>query len=413
MDHSTVPPLQQTLFAPLASVAAHCDAFRQCPALSDGDWLKLGVCRALHDLPSGRAFLQQIGSLLPGCPQRGHFFETLKSPRRLALCEQASGAIGRQLTDDPFAHLECLHDFDLYAADGHWHGAAAHDEPIDGAKRAIGHFFALNLRTQALTHLTHAQGKKEHDMHALKRLELQTLRHHAPKGRKVLYAYDCAGIDFAQWHKWKHTGGVYLLSLTKENMKLEVIGQNPIDPNDPNNAGIEADELVATSQHVSVRRIRYTHPATGEQFEFITNELTLPPGLIAFLYLRRWDLEKVFDELKNKLGADHAWASSTTAKQMQAQLLCIAHNLIKLFERKLEKEHQIANHAETQRRTKRLAQQRQQAQARGQSLPLLVQTHQRLTQTSVKLYRWLRAYFFSPLPLIDLLPPLARSYATL
>jgi hypothetical protein len=98
---------------------------------------------------------------------------------------------------------------------------------------------------------------------------------------------------------------------------------------------------------------------------------------------------------------------------MQAQLLCLAHNLIGLFERKLAQVHKIANHAEIQRRTQRLAQQQQQAQARGQHLPLLVQTHQRLTQTSVKLFRWLRAHFFCPLPLVDLLPSLARSYASL
>jgi Transposase DDE domain len=413
MDLPTSPSLQQKLFASLDGVAEHCGAFRQCPALPDIDWLKLGISRALHDLPSGRAFLQQIGPLLPRCPQCGHFFEALKSARRLSLCQQASDAIGRKLTDDPFADLENLRDFDLYAADGHWHSAAVHDAPIDGSKRAVGHFFALNLRTRALVHLTHAQGKKEHDMHALKRLELQTLRHGAPKGRKVLYAYDCAGIDFAQWHKWKQSGGVYFISLTKENMKLEVIGKNPIEPSDLNNAGIEADELVATSQHVLVRRIRYTHPATGETFEFITNELTLAPGLIAFLYLRRWDLEKVFDELKNKLGADHAWASSDTAKQMQAHLLCLAHNLMKLFERQLAKEHQVSNQAEIARRTKRLTQQKQQAHARSQVLPALVQSHQRLTQTSVKLYRWLRAHFFSPLPLVDLLPSLIRSYASL
>jgi hypothetical protein len=413
MDQSTLPPVQQNLFKPLDGVAPRCAAFRQCPVLPDGDWLRLGVTRALHDLPSGRAFLQQIGLFVPGCPQRSHFFETLKSPRRLALCEQASDAIGRQLAEDPFAHIDCLRDFNLYAADGHWHGAAVHDKPIDGARRAVGHFFALNLRTQALTHLTHARGKKEHDMHALKRLDLQTLRHHAPKGRKVLYAYDCAGIDFAQWHKWKQTGGIYFISLTKENMKLETIGQTPIAANDPDNVGIETDELVATSQHVSVRRIRYTHPATGEQFEFITNELTLPPGLIAFLYLRRWDLEKVFDALKNKLGADHAWASSDTAKQMQAHLLCLAHNLTELFESHLAREHQVSNQAETARRAQRLAQQQNKARARGRNLPMLVQTHQRLTQTSVKFYRWLRAHYFSPLPLIDLLAPLARSYATL
>jgi hypothetical protein len=413
MDLSSLPAVQQSLFAPLDGVALRCDAYRHCPALPDETWLTLGITRALHALPSGRAFLQQLGSSVPYCPERSHFFETLKSPRRLALCQQANSQLSQQLTGDPFAHLACLSQFDLYAADGHWHGAAAHDLPIGEAKRAVGHFFALNLRTQALVHLTHAEGKKEHDMHALKRLDLQTLRQHAPKGRKVLYAYDCAGIDFAQWHKWKHTGGIYFVSLTKENMKLEVIGQNPIEPNDPNNAGIQADEVVATSQHVSVRRIRYTHPATAETFEFITNEPTLPPGLIAFLYLRRWDLEKVFDQLKNKLGIGQAWASSSTAKQMQAQLLCLAHNLTELFERKLAKEYQITNQAETRRRTQRLAKQQQKAQARGQVLPLLVQTHQRLTQTSVKLYRWLRAHYFSPLALSELLPRLTHSYATL
>ena len=50
---------------------------------------------------------------------------------------------------------------------------------------------------------------------------------------------------------------------------------------------------------------------------------------------------------------------------------------------------------------------------RGTTLPELVRTHQRLTQISVKLYRWLRAHFFSPRPLIELLPALIESYATL
>ena len=58
--------------------------------------------------------------------------------------------------EDPFAPLDGLRDFDLDAADGPWHGAAVHADPIDGAKRAIGHFFALNRRTQARTDLTHA-----------------------------------------------------------------------------------------------------------------------------------------------------------------------------------------------------------------------------------------------------------------
>ena len=407
------PSVQSTFLTPLADLAASCAAFRHCPSLPDEAWLALGTMRALHDQVSGRAFLQQIGAQWSQCPERGHFFETLKSKRRLALCQQASAHVARLLIDDPFSHLECLQDFDLYAADGHWHGAAVHDAPIDASKRATGHFFALNLRTQALHHLTHAQGKKEHDMHALKRLALDTLRQHAPAGRKVFYAYDYAAIDYAQWKKWKQSGGIYFISLTKEKMDLTVVRPIPIEAQDPNVSGITADEIVETSKGITLRRIRYTHPATGEAHEFLTSELTLPPGVIAFLYLRRWDLEKVFDELKNKLGAQRAWASTDTAKQMQAHFLCLAHNLIQLFERHLAHEHHVRNEAEVKRRARRLADQQALAAARGTTLPQLVQTHQRLTQTSVKLYRWIRAHFFNPLPLVALLPALTHSYATL
>jgi hypothetical protein len=405
--------LHETLFAPLDALVERCASFRHCPVLSDDAWLRLGVTRALHDQPSGRGFLQQIGPQLPHCPQLGHFFEELKSPRRLRLCQEANAVVARLLTDDPFAGLAALADFDLYASDGHWHGAAVHDQPLDGARRAVGHFFCLNLRTQALHHLTAAQGKKEHDMHALKRLDLATLRLGAPKGRKVIHVYDCAGIDFGQWHRWKQAGGLYFISLTKENMKPAVLGLNPFAAQDPINHGVQADELIATSQHVLARRIRYLNPVNGEAFEFLTNELTLAPGLIAFLYLRRWDLEKVFDVLKNKLGETRAWASAPTAKSMQAQFLCLAHNLQQLLERHLATEHQVVNTAEFARRQQRLRLQQQAAQGRGAQLPSLVVAHQRLTQGSVKLFRWLRAYFFSALPLTDLLPHLRHLYASL
>ena len=45
-------------------------------------------------------------------------------------------------------------------------------------------------------------------------------------------------------------------------------------------------------------------------------------------------------------------------------------------------------------------------------MPLVV-AHQRLTQGSVKLFRWLRCHFFSALPLDVLLPHLRHLYATL
>ena len=60
--------------------------------------------------------------------------------------------------------------------------------------------------------------------------------------------------------------------------------------------------------------------------------MTIPPGLIAWLYQMRWDIEpersgdswpsspetcqqKSYDEVKNKFHEQKAWASSPTAKE--------------------------------------------------------------------------------------------------
>jgi hypothetical protein len=115
--------------------------------------------------------------------------------------------------------------FDIYAGDGHYIGASTHETLIDGKRRSMGHFYALNLRSQSLTYLTGADlegGKKkcEHDMHALKRKGGKVLRQGAKKGQKVLYVWDPAVIDFDQWGRWKQGCGVYFLSRVKKNMKF-------------------------------------------------------------------------------------------------------------------------------------------------------------------------------------------------
>jgi hypothetical protein len=237
-------------FTPLLTACAGAARRRLCPDLPDERWLQLGVRRALEERPSGRAFLQHLAASGLEAPDTSHFFETLKSARRLGLVAEVSQALAVRLPVldlSLWVSLPELAPFEVYAGDGHFHGAAAHDrpDPEDGVKYAVGHFFSLNLRTHALTHLALADQfarKKEHDMRALKRTRLEALRQGAASGRKVLYVWDRAGIDFRQWHEWKHRGGVYFLSREKENMKLEPIAQNPWDRTDPRNQGVLADE---------------------------------------------------------------------------------------------------------------------------------------------------------------------------
>ena len=150
---------------------------------------------------------------------------------------------------------------------------------------------------------------------------------------------------------------------------------------------------------------------TGERFEFITTEYTLPPGWIAFLYRLRWNIEKVFDEFKNKLSEIKSWATSATAKELQAQLLCLTHNLLLLFEHDVLGPAGVQNQAEDRRRAQRLAVAKKLVKKKSLPWPKLLDLLHRATQHSVKLIRWLRAHFFSPASCSQALASLRLLYA--
>lgn len=403
--------MTDNFFAPVSGMAESSHYARECPELPDADWLKLGVTRVVSEPTSGRGFLQQTGVFIINCPGHSLFFETLKSTRRLGMLKDVNLRLTVAMKPSTDM-LGLFKDYELFAADGHWHAAATHDAQINEKRWAVGHLYAYNMRSEALHHITATEGKKEHDMHALKRAGAEQLRFNIKKAHKVLLVWDRAGIDFQLWHDWKHQSGIYFISRTKENMTLEVTAQKPFDSSDSRNHGVLADELVSTSQQVVVRRVRYQEPVTGIVFEYITTVMDLPPGAIAWLYKRRWEIEKVFDQLKNKFAETKAWASSPNAKAMQAVFLCLAHNLSVLFERGLA-EQGIDDVAGRKRQESRLQKEVSITTKLLRPMGTLLTTVIRPLVRSVKLIRWFRAHWLSPAPLRDLLSHLRGLYATL
>ena len=88
-----------------------------------------------------------------------------------------------------------------------------------------------------------------------------------------------------------------------------------------------ADRRICTREGHLLRIVRHTDPVGGESYEFLTHVMDLPAGVVAELYRRRWEAEKVFDEIKNRLAEKKAWASCLTGKETQAQLVVLTHNL--------------------------------------------------------------------------------------
>ncbi len=64
--------------------------------------------------------------------------------------------------------------------------------------------------------------------------------------------------------------------------------------------------------------------------------MTLPAHQLVIIYKCRWDIEKVFGELKGKMEERKSWASSPEAKRAHGQFECLAHNLTLLAEREME-----------------------------------------------------------------------------
>ena len=385
--------VDEAFFKPLHGLAAASSSARPCPDFSDEDFLHLGIQRVLEMSESGRGFLQEHGLRFENTPGLATYFAALKSQRRSAVIGDVNLAlltVANATLHDRLGDIPELSSYECFAQDGHWHKAAAHDPRHEGVKMAVGHFYSLNLRTHTLWHLAAGEGLHEHDMSVLKRIKPKGLRQAVRKGKRVLIVYDKAGIDFDYWKRCRQECAVYFLSRMKENMVFDWIQSVSWDSADARNHGVTEDRRVKTCQGHLLRIVSYSDPQTGEHYEFLTNEPDLPAGVVVELYRRRWEAEKVFDEIKNKLGEKKAWATSLAAKKTQAQLIAITHNLLLIYEQSLELGHGVTNQAEDKRRTRRTETAGHACAKAGHPLSTLVLRVRRATQRSVKFIRWLR-----------------------
>ena len=196
----------------IAELVGDTRSYRNCPKHSDEEFAAICVRRVVSGCRSGRDFLQE--NLLSSFPdwRVGHFFDSINSERR---CRMLRETLDLQLGTMPerAEWTEAVPELDrhrVFAGDGTYLAEACHGGTPGEPKTAVGQLFTLDLRTGALNHLALAEpaegNSKEHEMRALKRTAVETLRQGAGKGEKVLHVWDRAGIDFRQWEAWKRRG---------------------------------------------------------------------------------------------------------------------------------------------------------------------------------------------------------------
>ena len=416
--------LTKIFFKPLVELYPLSDFQRICPELNDLEYLQLGIERCVSSAKSGNAFLQTYRKIDGGKVGVSHFFESLKSKRRLDHQKSINNLMRPYLKDhmeDELSSIEEFKKWHFVAGDGHYQKAAIFDPKTkaensdkEPSKSPTGHFFSLDLRTHHLGYLDLAQpddGKKgEHDMKMLKRQELDSLRDRAPKGTKVLWLWDRAVIDYEFWLKAKSQKGVYFATLEKSNSVTKFIREHTIiDYEDGRNEGVISDRMVETSKGFEVRQIVYINPADGVEYRYLTNEFTLPAWAIVLLYKHRWDIEKVFDELKTKLEEQRSWASSKEAKQAHALFLCLTHNLMLLLENRLNK---VEGMKDTIEPKKKLTREKTKKKSwRNKFPPSFINSFfARASQRTFRFIRWLRHSLYKRLPYSDSLLELADTW---
>jgi Transposase DDE domain len=405
-------------FKPLTQVLTSGLSFRQCPRVSDPEWIYAGVERVVASVRSGREFLQNFFKWLPGGIALSPYFKALHSPRRLEKVAEVDAlvrAVADQTLPNALPQFPELDGFAVYAGDGHYVEHATHDPKTGETFWPTGYFFAMDIKTQTLRLLGLADAKsrkKEHDMRALKRFDREELRQGAPVGDRVMWVWDKAAIDLPFWQKAKQCG-VYFLCLKKENQCLERVREREIDFAQKINEGVQWDHVVMDRQGIQVREIGFYNPQDGLHYIYLTSEMTLEPGLLVLLYTCRWGIEKIFDETKNKFNQKKSWATSEAAKKTQAHFMCLAHNLTLLLEHRLELDHGIRQEAELRRKQKRQEVLVQSSQEWGQPRPWLYSLLRRFSQASFKLVRWLWCHWKINTSLPTALAQLRLLYAKL
>jgi len=397
------PSLLDQLLGPLDNVCLnYIRSSRVCPGIPDPDFLRLGFLRTLSQARSGRDFLQQQREICDQTIRRSSFFDSLHSERRLQFLHQTSWELyarGRQRqSSDLLEVFPELRGRRVWAVDGHKIEHACHAlRDNKGRQVAPNTLYLLCLHSGLLFNLAAVQGdgRYRQEMPVFRQALPELLRREFAPGqgqRAPLCILDPAFIDYDFWKKQAllRQCGALMITRAKDDIAPTHFEKRSFDRNDPVNVGIDTDSLVTFAGGHRMRLIQYADPETGLCYQFLTTDMELRPGVIAWLYLLRWRIEKVFDTAKNKFEETKAWATGEVARQIQGHFLALTHNLLVLFRGFLESDFDIREEKLEDKRSQHLEQREKVAQAQGRGLHPLHRKMPPVVQLSLQFIRTLR-----------------------
>ncbi|MBU1962840.1 MAG: transposase [Gammaproteobacteria bacterium] len=353
------------LLAPLDKALAR---VRQARAggcvLSMPDFIALGVLRHLQ---SRETLREQVQSLLHLAPEtttaplaHSTGSDALSSEARRAVLSNLLPALMRSARDalpDRLAKIPGLGDRPVRAIDGTYQRESAHYgrcTPKEGGNdnpkgHALLSFFDVRL---GLPENVSVDTRNRHETMLLR--DYDQTPHAVTRDKNVVWLVDRAFIDARYWDAKKKTLGSTLITRMKSNLAVRSFEAMPFEENDINE-GVVLDLRVELASSPQNWRLVTYRVRPGHDIEFLTNDFDLQPGVIAFLYSRRWDEEKCFDTWKNDFSQAKAWGKGIVAIDNQVRLAIITSILIAILLQETMGEQGIVDEKSLKKQDKRQA----------------------------------------------------------
>ncbi|MCP4471468.1 MAG: IS4 family transposase [Gammaproteobacteria bacterium] len=296
---------------------------------------------SLRQLQAHRSLREQVQSLMHFDNRdkpplaRSTWSDALASKKRAAITREAFSQLvnhARTALPDRFTDMPNLGERKLIAIDASYQTESAHYQPVypkaGGTDNQKGHMLMtfydlrkgipLDVKTE-----TTSRG----EMRVIK----EALDHsHWMAIKNALYSVDRAFIDVRYWDERKRLYRATMVTRFKSILVYQETRSRPIAKRACNDGVISDLEITLRSSKQRWRRIEFMTEA-GDSYAYLTNDFSLEPGELAFIYHRRWDEEKFFDNFKNDLTNAKAWGKSPTAIDQQTVIGIITYILTRLF----------------------------------------------------------------------------------
>lgn len=195
-------------------------------------------------------------------------------------------------------------------------------------KAAVKMHTLLDLRGDIPTFIWITDGKV-HDVNVLDQLIPEP---------GAIYVMDRAYLDFQRLYHL-HQGSAIFVTRSKINTGLRRIYSNKIDKT----TGVRCDQVVVPTGFYSkkdypekLRRIKYFDAEKARTFNFLTNQFTLPPLIIAELYRQRWRVEIFFKWIKQHLRIKCFYGTSENAVKTQIWIAISTYVLVAIMKKRLK-----------------------------------------------------------------------------